>query len=54
MPDRYAYLKMGERDVENAMPWDDPAEYAIWDKTANFNKAISNSKSRIEQNAQFK
>jgi hypothetical protein len=20
MPDRYAYLKMGERDVENAMP----------------------------------
>jgi carboxyl-terminal processing protease len=56
MPDRYAYLKMGERDVENAMPWDkiDPAEYAIWDKTANFNKAISNSKSRIEQNTQFK
>jgi carboxyl-terminal processing protease len=56
MPDRYAYLKMGERDVENAMPWDkiDAADYAIWDKTANFNKAISNSKSRIEQNAQFK
>jgi carboxyl-terminal processing protease len=26
----------------------------LWDKTANFNKAISNSKSRIEQNAQFK
>ena len=27
MPDRYAYLKMGERDEENAMPWDkiDPA-----------------------------
>jgi carboxyl-terminal processing protease len=33
MPDRYAYLKMGER-VENAMPWDkiDPAEYAIGTK----------------------
>ena len=22
MPNRYAYLKMGERDIENAMPWD--------------------------------
>jgi hypothetical protein len=22
MPDRYAYLKMGERDVDHAMPWD--------------------------------
>jgi len=56
MPDRYAYLKMGERDVDNAMPWDkiDPATYTVWDKTANFNKAIVNSKSRIEHNSQFK
>lgn len=56
MPDRYAYLKMGERDVDNAMPWDkiDPAAYTVWDKTANFNKAILNSKSRIEHNEQFK
>jgi carboxyl-terminal processing protease len=31
---------MGERDVENAMPWDkiDAADYTVWDKTANFNK----------------
>jgi len=56
MPDRYAYLKMGERDVENAMPWDkiDAADYTIWDKTANFNKAILNSKNRIQNNDQFK
>jgi carboxyl-terminal processing protease len=56
MPDRYAYLKMGERDVENAMPWDkiDAADYSVWDKTANFNKAIANSKNRIQNNAQFK
>jgi carboxyl-terminal processing protease len=56
MPDRYAYLKMGERDIDNAMPWDkiDPAVFAVWDKTANFNKAILNSKSRIEHNSQFK
>lgn len=56
MPDRYAYLKMGERDIENAMPWDkiEAATYTVWDKTANFNKAIVNSKKRIEQNPQFK
>ncbi|EIA09645.1 carboxy terminal-processing peptidase [Flavobacterium frigoris] len=56
MPDRYAYLKMGERDIDNAMPWDkiEPAEYTVWDKTTNFNKAIVNSKKRIEQNPQFK
>ncbi len=56
MPDRYAYLKMGERDVENAMPWDkiDAAEYKVWDKNANFNKAILNSKNRIAASENFK
>ncbi len=56
MPDRYAYLKMGERDIDNAMPWDkiESAEYTVWDKTASFDKAISNSKIRIENNSQFK
>jgi carboxyl-terminal processing protease len=56
MPDRYAYLKMGERDVDHAMPWDkiDAAVYTVWDKTANFNKAILNSKQRIAHNEQFK
>ncbi|WP_291102308.1 MULTISPECIES: carboxy terminal-processing peptidase [unclassified Flavobacterium] len=55
MPDRYAYLKMGERDVDNAMPWDkiDPAQYNVWDHTANFDKAILNSKKRIAQSSQF-
>lgn len=56
MPDRYAYLKMGERDVENAMPWDkiDPAAYTVWNKNANFEKAISESKLRIAKSADFK
>ncbi|MFV5702895.1 carboxy terminal-processing peptidase [Flavobacterium sp. XS2P12] len=55
MPDRYAYLKMGERDLDNAMPWDkiDPAEYTVWNKNNNFNKAIVNSKKRILQSPQF-
>ena len=55
MPDRYAYLKMGERDVHNAMPWDkiDPAQYGVWTNNKNFSQAIANSKNRIAQNAQF-
>ena len=56
MPDRYAYLKMGERDVDNAMPWDkiDPAQYNVWTNNTKFEKAIADSKKRIGQNPQFK
>ncbi len=56
MPDRYAYLKMGERDIDNAMPFDriDPAKYNVWTKQSNFDQAIANSKKRIENNSKFK
>ncbi|MBC7525309.1 MAG: carboxy terminal-processing peptidase [Flavobacterium sp.] len=56
MPDRYAYLKMGERDVDNAMPWDkiDAADYKVWDKQTNFDLAIAKSKTRLQNNAQMK
>ncbi|WP_432419429.1 carboxy terminal-processing peptidase [Flavobacterium praedii] len=56
MPDRYAYLKMGERDEAHALPWDkiDPAPYTIWSHTSKFDQAIINSKKRIEENVQFK
>jgi carboxyl-terminal processing protease len=56
MPDRYAYLKMGERDIDNAMPWDkiDPADYNTWTSNEKFNQAITNSRNRIINNAQFK
>ena len=50
MPDKYSYLKMGERDEAEAMPWDkiDAADYKIWTKQTNFDVAILNSKKRIE------
>jgi len=56
MPDRYAYLKMGEKDTDNAMAWDkiDAAEYDVWKKQNNFDKAIANSKKRIASNSQMK
>ena len=56
IPDRYSYLKMGERDIDNAMPWDkiDPADFKFWDKQTNFDAAIDNSKKRIAGNPKFK
>ena len=56
MPDRYAYLKMGERDEAHALPWDriDSAPYSVWNNTSKFDQAIANSKKRIENNVQFK
>jgi carboxyl-terminal processing protease len=55
MPDRYEYLKMGERDSESALPWDriDPAKYDVWNSNPNFVQAIENSKKRIATNSQF-
>ena len=52
MPDKYSYLKMGERDEESAMPWDkiEPADYKVWNKQTNFDAAIASSKKRIENN----
>lgn len=56
IPDRYAYLKMGERDIDNAMPWDkiEPAQFKFWDKQNNFDVAIDNSKKRVAENPKFK
>lgn len=55
MPDRYSYIDMGERDIENAMPWDkiDPASYEPV-KENNFKEIIANSKKRMAANEQFK
>ena len=55
MPDVYSYLKMGERDIDNAMPYDkiDAADYKAVN-SSNLDIAIANSKRRVESNSQFK
>jgi len=55
MPDRYSYIDIGERDLDNAMPWSkiDPAEYTLWEKQNNFEKAIENSRLRMAGNEHF-
>ncbi|RAR74118.1 carboxy terminal-processing peptidase [Flavobacterium aciduliphilum] len=56
VPDVLAYLKMGEKDVDNAMPWDkiDPADYKVWQNNKNYDLAIANSKNRVVHNEQLK
>lgn len=55
MPDRYSYIEMGERDVDNAMPWDkiDAASYKV-STTASFDDVIAKSKARMANSTQFK
>jgi carboxyl-terminal processing protease len=55
MPDRFSYIDIGERDLDNAMPWSkiDPASYSVWDKQNNFEKAIQNSRLRMAGNEHF-
>jgi len=55
MPDRYSYIDIGERDLDNAMPWTkiDPAQFTIWDKQTNFDRAVENSKTRMAQDEHF-
>jgi len=55
IPDKYAYLKMGEKDIDNAMPWDkiDAADYKIWDKQNNFDLTIEKSRERMSNNPQL-
>jgi len=54
MPDRYSLIDMGERDNDNAMPWDkiDAARYDRYNN--NFAPVIANSKKRMAANEQFK
>jgi len=56
IPDRYSYIKIGERDTDNAMPWDkiDAASYKPINSITNYPDLVANSKKRISENNQFK
>ena len=53
-PDRFAYLDMGERDEESALPWDKIAPAKYNPLNVNYDNVIENSKRRIETNVNFK
>ena len=54
-PNRYSYIDIGEKDLENPLSWDkiDPARYDNSVKVFNYTQAIINSKERIGQNEYF-
>ncbi|MCG1036000.1 carboxy terminal-processing peptidase [Polaribacter sargassicola] len=55
MPNKYSYMKFGERDLEGALPWDKVkrANYNQTNSYQNFADVISNSKKRIAENKKF-
>ena len=54
-PNRYSYIDIGEKDLENPLSWDkiDPARYNNSGKIFNYSKFISDSKERINNNEYF-
>ena len=54
-PNRYSYIDIGEKDLENPLSWDkiDPAKYNNLGKIFNYSKVISDSKERINNNEYF-
>jgi len=55
MPDQYSYIDMGERDSDNALPWDKIPPAADFKRFGNdFTGVVANSKKRMAANPQFK
>ena len=54
-PNRYSYVDIGEKDLENPLSWDkiDPARYNNSGKIFNYSQVISDSKERINNNEYF-
>lgn len=53
IPDRYAYVDMGEKDQDNPLAWDKitPANYTALQLMANYDFALSRSKERLQSNS---
>lgn len=57
LPDVYANLGLGEKEMEYAMPWDKtiPSAYKVWNgKALDLKKVKANSQQRIDNNEAFK
>jgi carboxyl-terminal processing protease len=55
VPDRYSYIDIGEKDMENPLPWDkiEPADYKTWGGYIDYDETIKNSKARMAKNTQL-
>lgn len=56
LPDRYSYMEIGERDLDNPLKFDrvPQADYTYWNNYENFNEVVNNSKKRVAKNNYFK
>jgi len=54
MPDKYSYIEIGERDADNALPYDKIPSAPYKAVKNNFTDVIAKSKSRMAVNPQFK
>ena len=54
-PNRYSYIDIGERDLDNPLSWDqiNSAKYAPLAKQLYYDKTLENSKNRISKNEFF-
>lgn len=55
VPDRFKYIDIGERDMENPLPWDKipAANYQTWDGYIDFEKTIESSVTRMKSSDQL-
>lgn len=55
VPDKYTYLNIGEKDIDNPMPWDkiDPASYKTKKYYSNLDNVIAKSQRRVKENSYF-
>lgn len=52
VPDRYSFIDIGEKDMENPLPWDqiEAASFDVWDGYIDFEETLANSQKRMEGN----
>ena len=56
VPDKFSFIDVGEKDKENALPWDeiDSANYTTWSNYFDYDETIKNSNERMKNNEQLK
>lgn len=55
LPDRYAYVDVGEKEMDNAMPWSETnaLEYETWDEQYDMSRLKKRSKKRVDTSKVF-
>lgn len=54
LPDPYAFIDLGEKEMDNPMPWDEipKVDYTAF-KNINYSSVLKNSQSRVKKSSQF-